>query len=277
MKRQGYREQTITRYARVLRNLSRTASLVDGEEVKQAIADRSWTDGTKELACDAYSLLAKSKGFSFERPRYKGTEQLPFIPLEQEIDALISGTGPKTSAVLQLLKETAARIGEALGLKWSDVDFERCTITLTPEKNSKPRQFKISPKLVSMLNRLEKKNTFLFGGSSADKFRRNYQQQRNRLVMKLANPRLHQIKLHTFRHWKATYEYNRTKDILYVMGFLGHKSISNTLKYTQLVDWKTEEYVCKIAKSLDEASNLIEAGFEYVTEMADIKLFRKRK
>jgi hypothetical protein len=36
-------------------------------------------------------------------------------------------------------------------------------------------------------------------------------------------------------------------------------------------------YTCKTAKDLNEASQLIESGFEYVTEMDNIKLFRKRK
>jgi len=49
------------------------------------------------------------------------------------------------------------------------------------------------------------------------------------------------------------------------------------LIYTQLIDIKNDDYVCKVAKSLTEASQLIEAGFEYVTEMDNVKLFRKRK
>ncbi|MEM2947739.1 MAG: hypothetical protein QXN96_05850 [Candidatus Bathyarchaeia archaeon] len=69
----------------------------------------------------------------------------------------------------------------------------------------------------------------------------------------------------------------KTKDILHVMQLLGHKKIENTLIYTQLIDFKTDEYVCKAAKTIEEATQLIEAGFEYVTEINNIKLFRKRK
>ncbi len=72
-------------------------------------------------------------------------------------------------------------------------------------------------------------------------------------------------------------EYHKTKDILHVMRMLGYKSITNTLKYTQLVNFQNDDYVCKAAKTLTEASQLIEAGFEYVTEMKEVKLFRKRK
>ena len=72
-------------------------------------------------------------------------------------------------------------------------------------------------------------------------------------------------------------EYHRTKDILYVKQLLGHKKLDNTLIYTQLVDFQDDEYTCKVAKTLTEATALIEAGFEYVTELDDCKLFRKRK
>jgi hypothetical protein len=39
----------------------------------------------------------------------------------------------------------------------------------------------------------------------------------------------------------------------------------------------TDEFTVRVAKSLDEACNLLEVGFEYVTDMDDVKLFRKRK
>ncbi len=38
-----------------------------------------------------------------------------------------------------------------------------------------------------------------------------------------------------------------------------------------------DEYVCKVTKGINEAKKLIEAGFEYVTEINGEKLFRKRK
>jgi hypothetical protein len=58
---------------------------------------------------------------------------------------------------------------------------------------------------------------------------------------------------------------------------IGHKNITNALKYTQLVNFQSDDYVCKVAKTLTEATQLIEAGLGYITEMENIKLFRKRK
>jgi hypothetical protein len=73
-------------------------------------------------------------------------------------------------------------------------------------------------------------------------------------------------------------EYYKTKDILYVMKLLGHRNIKNTLIYTQLVDFKDpDNYVCKVAVTNEEISELIESGFEYVCEHEGARFFRKRK
>ena len=73
-----------------------------------------------------------------------------------------------------------------------------------------------------------------------------------------------EIHFHTFRHGKATSEYNKTKDILHVVDILGHKSIQNTLIYTHLTNFKDDEFVTKVAKTTEEAAKLIENGFEFV-------------
>jgi len=56
-------------------------------------------------------------------------------------------------------------------------------------------------------------------------FGKNFQKKRKELAICHGNSRLLQITFHTFRHWKATMEYYKTKDILYVMHLLGHKNI----------------------------------------------------
>jgi hypothetical protein len=72
-------------------------------------------------------------------------------------------------------------------------------------------------------------------------------------------------------------EYHKTKDILHVMRLLGHRDIKNTLVYTHLVDFENDDFVCKVAKNVHDAKQLVESGFDYVTDVEDVKLFRKRK
>ncbi|MFZ0965263.1 MAG: tyrosine-type recombinase/integrase [Candidatus Bathyarchaeia archaeon] len=101
--------------------------------------------------------------------------------------------------------------------------------------------------------------------------------QRKKLANKLQNPRLLRITFHTFRHWKATMEYHKTKDILHVMQLLGHRNIKNTLVYTQLVNFESDDYHSATARTVEEARKLVETGFEYACTHDDIMLFRKRK
>jgi len=100
---------------------------------------------------------------------------------------------------------------------------------------------------------------------------------RKRITNKLQNPRLGKISFITLRHFKATIKYHKTKDVLHVMQLLGHKNIKNTLIYTHLVNFESDEFTVKVAKTLDDAVKLVESGFEYVTEMDGAKIFRKRK
>lgn len=79
---------------------------------------------------------------------------------------MIAGCSAQMSAFLQLLKETAARCGEAFILKWTDVDLVSNTVRITPEKSSNPRVFKISNKLASMLANLPKASMNVFSCKS---------------------------------------------------------------------------------------------------------------
>ena len=139
------------------------------------------------------------------------------------------------------------------------------------------RALKISAKMVAMLVNMRKTREEVFGAYEINGFARGFQRQRKKIAWKLSNPRLIQITFHTLRHWKATMEYHKTKDILHVMHLLGHKNIKNTLIYTQLVTFENDDYVCKAATSVKEATELIKAGFEYVCDVTNVQLFRKRK
>jgi hypothetical protein len=76
---------------------------------------------------------------------------------------------------------------------------------------------------------------------------------------------------------KSYVEYHKTKDIFHAMRLPGHRNIKNTLIYTQLIEFKDDEFICKVAKTVQEASELIENGFECVCAFDDAKLFKKRK
>ncbi len=281
MKKQGYSDASITSRGEILRRLLRLgANLLDPESVKRVIASqRNWSPGRKANVVYAYDLFVKWAGLSWDPPKVRVPEKLPWIPLEREIDDLIAGCSRHVALALQIMKETGARAGEVFNLKWRDIDFESRTLRITPEKGGKPRIFKMSHKLINMLNQIPREDERVLGHySSLNSMRRVFERQRRRIAHKLGNPRLLGISFHTIRHWKATMEYYKTKDILHVMQILGHRNIQNTLKYTQLAKFREEdEFICKVAKNTEEIQELIEKGFEYVCERDGLLFFRKRK
>jgi len=95
---------------------------------------------------------------------------------------------------------------------------------------------------------------------------------------KLKDPSLKRIRLYDLRHYYGTMLYAQTRGTLYVRDKMGHSKIETTMTYTKLIALPTdEEYVCRAAETVEEAKELIEAGFEYVCDINNIKLFRKRK
>jgi integrase len=151
MQKQGYRESTIQPRIRALKAIARGTDLLNPESVKAHLASAQLSENRKEKLCDDLAGFYRYKGIHFDKPRYRRVEKLPFIPLEPEIDQLISGVGKKTAAFLQLLKETGMRPGEAWNLRWIDIDFENNSFTISPENNSKPRRLGILRRLVSIL------------------------------------------------------------------------------------------------------------------------------
>jgi integrase len=114
----------------------------------------------------------------------------------------------------------------------TDLNKEARTITLNhPVKGHRPRILMVSQELINRLEPLMKQSGRLFND---EQLRRAFLYKRRTMVRKLSNPRLQKITFTTFRHWFATMEHHRTKDILHVQRLLGHKNIQNTLIYLDL-------------------------------------------
>jgi integrase len=94
-------------------------------------------------------------------------------------------------------------------------------------------------------------------------------------------PKNQENNLPTLRHWKGTMEYHKTKDPWHVKRILGHKTLKSTEVYINIdqamFETSCDGYHVKVAHGLKEACQLVETGFECVTEMESSKIFRKRK
>ena len=132
----------------------------------------------------------------------------------------------------------------------------------------------------AMLQALPKEFDRIFGHVNSKTPSVCLAQQRKKIAIKLANPRIAKIHFHLIRHWFATMEYYKNKNMRDVQRKLGHKSLLNTEIYVNLEEAMFEvsdDYIVKAALTIEEARKLLEIGFEYVTDMDGKKLFRKNK
>ena len=282
MRREGYRESTCYYAVRSLKRLDRRCNVLEPESVRRFLANCSWSEGGKQRITEEVDRFYRFKGVKWERPKYEKIDLLPFIP--KEVDALVAGLHNRMAGTFcLLLKETGCRPGEAWMTEWVHIDSARNSIVIRPEKGSRSRELRISNNLIARLNMLPKNRKYVFHEDSVDpiqglrRFTRMFQRGRKALSLRLGNPKLQLISFRTLRHFKGTMEYHKTKDILHVMRILGHRNIQNTLVYTHLVNFESDEYACKAARTVEEAKELIESGFGYVTDVGDYALFRKRK
>ncbi len=281
LQKRGRSAETISSRVRRLRSLAKHCNLLDPNSVEEALAKLNWRRNSKASAVIAYKDFLKFLGVSWEPPGYRMEKSIPFIPLEREIDDLIACSNKRVATLLQILKETGARIGEAARLKWVDFDVERRTLCISsPEKNSEPRIFHISEKLAGMLNSLPRKGEYIFN-PNVKALRTAFEKQRGKAAAKLNNPRLLRITFHTLRHWKGTMEYHKTKDPWHVKKVLGHKRLQSTEVYINieqaLFQHPDDEFHVRVAKTPEEIKELLEAGFDYVCEKDGLMFFRKRK
>jgi integrase len=279
MQQNNYSADTIERYTRVLDTLTkRGANLTNPTSVTETIQRQHWDNGTRQHARNAVLLFYKYAHIAETLPTYKYTSKIMFIPTENEIDQLISGCKHNLATFLQTLNETASRYGEALNLKWTDLDTEAETLSINqPEKGSNARSIHISTKLIIMLSTLPHNTNKIFPYKNRDIVRKNYQRARKRIATNLGNPRILQIPFHTLRHWRATTELHKTNNVWTVMKLLGHKSLNNTQRYIGMLPDLTDDYISAVAHTTKEIQDLVNNGYEHVVNNGEDKIFRKRK
>jgi len=279
MKKRGLSESTIKNRTNVLNRLAeKGAELTNPDTIETILATENWNPATKSELVRIYHAFCKAFNIQWTPIKVRYEPKQPFIPLESEIDQLIAGCGKRTATFLQVLKDTGARAGEISKLRWTDTDDRNLTMAInTPGKGSRSRTIKVSAKTIAMINAMPKKYGDYVFNPNRQSIRDSFWLSRRKLSRTLQNPRLNQIHFHTLRHFKATMEYHKTRNILYVKQLLGHRRLENTEIYTHLIQFENEEYHAAIAKTIEEAKQLVESGFEYVTDIEGVKLFRKRK
>jgi len=231
----------------------------------------------------AYEHYVKLYGLTWTKPKYHENAKMPKIPQENKIELIMANASPKLRTAIAISKDTGLRPVELMRITLRNIDLANGAIYPETAKHGSPRVLKLKNSTLNMLNKyLATQNIGLndnvFGTWNSDTYGNRFRQCRNRTAEKMQDLSIKTIKLYDLRHFFATMTYHRTRDILFTKQQMGHRKIETTLIYTQLLQFeKDDNYTCKVAQTIEQATELIESGFEYVTEMDGLKLFRKRK
>ena len=281
LRERGYSEAYLATMMRALLELSEHADLSNADDVLMCIARKKVKDSFKANLVDFYRHYAAFYGIHFAGVRYRRDHRIPRVPLEEKIDMLIAHASKKYALIYTIIKECGLRPVEVASLTLNDVDLEKGVLSIVTAKHGSPRAFKLSEKTLAMFNSYGKSGNFSLNSKlfpSAGVICNTYGRLRTSLAKKLNDVELHKIRLYDLRHYYATMLYHRTKDILLVKEKLGHRNINNTLVYTHLVSFsENDEFCSATAKTVAEAQKLVEQGFDFVTDVDGVKLFRKRK
>jgi integrase len=282
MKNDNKSDASIKFTRKALTMLAKHVDLCKPEEVKQFIAQSPTKDGYKRNLCVSYNRFCKHYNICWNMPTYLDEARNIPLPTREKLLMIISKAGKTLSLRLQVSMETGVRPIELCRLLVKHVDLEHHTINPITAKRGCPRTLAISTSLAQriqeqIIRKNLKPNDLLFGKMDAEHYASNYRKIRNRLSEQLNDPSIRTIRLYDFRHYFCTKKLNDIGNPYTVMVLMGHKKIETTQHYMHLLNLEGDEWTCSGATTKEEAKKLIEAGFQYVTTIEGVQLFKKRK
>jgi len=280
LKRNGRSESTIKSTGFKLRFIAKNIDLDNPDIVKDFISELRSRVSYKTQLVNAYSRYARYFGISWTKPKYRTEEYLFKMPTEERIDSIIANCHLKHALEFTLMKEHGFRPIELHRTILEDIDLDRGIMSVRGAKNGRGRTVQLKQNTHAMLKTYIHKHNITLDDvifSSPRGMSKAFQRAKKALYEKLGDPEYLKIRLYDLRHFYGTMLYYQTKDLIHVMNMMGHRNIMTTMRYLHVIDFREDQWTCKTAQNIDECSVLIEAGFEYITEMNQIKLFRKRK
>jgi|AntAceMinimDraft_13_1070369.scaffolds.fasta_scaffold07205_1 integrase len=285
------RTNTKNIYRHLLANLSATSlgakdiGAIVPSDINRALVelkDLGFSDATrrqtfvilKALYADAIRdrLVAYDPTTELKTPKV-AFQEAQFFTADQLRDIFEAGTGRRYTEFFRLIALTGLRKGEALALRWSDIDLENRTLTvrhslsrnagelvLGPTKNARSRRtLELSDRLIELLKawRLQQKEERLKAGSQ-------YRPSAFLITTQLGGPvdprsflRDFQVltklvglggSVHTLRHSAASLMIEIDVPLAVISRVLGHSSISVTVDtYGHLTKDSTAQALSKLS------------------------------
>jgi integrase len=161
---------------------------------------------------------------------------------QEEIEALMKGAGSvgrhphRDRTLILTMFRHGLRVSEAVDLKWDQVDFKAGSIHINRLKNGKPGTHYLEGDELRALRRLRReyaKSPFVFVTERGGPLTRSTV---NKLVTRAGRKAKMEFPVHPhmLRHACGYYLANKGVDTRTIQDYLGHVSITHTVRYTEL-------------------------------------------
>jgi integrase/recombinase XerD len=176
-------------------------------------------------------------GSELRVPKLKEEEWLPETFTPEDISKFVawkpkSKSGHRAKLLVLTLADTGLRLGEALNLRWPDVDLDNCLLTVL-RKGRKERKVPFSIELRKLLYK-GRGTGFVFGTSTGTKLtRRNTHRDVAKACQRLGIKQPSRL-LHAFRHSWATNAVKQGMHPFVLQRLLGHSTMAMTNRYVSL-------------------------------------------
>jgi integrase len=285
----GKAQNTVKAFSHRLTQLSRKADLTKPEEVTAAIANatnhetgKPLNNSTKSSLCLAYEWFCKTNNLQWDKPKYKWEEGTPIIPTTEQVTKIISATTKRFATIYTIMVETGIEGEELHRLHKNQIDTERGIISIKGTKGHHSGTYKLKNQTAEMLKEYLGKDQREYPFPQPKVMSEQWRTARDRLADNLKQPDLKKIPMKNLRNYSGAKLYYSLPlpDPIAVMRHLRHKKLETTMHYLRAIITITEtdiEYTAKATNNKEEALKLIEAGYQYMTDIDGFKLFRKRK
>lgn len=281
LKEEGIQPRTQEGYSSsIISLINANVNLFKPSSVKEYLASKDevqMTNGRKRNIIHAYQhfyKLAFGKEWK-DAPKYKRVKKPQYLPTEEHLLQIIAGVPNKYKPFCQLLYETGLSSAEAWNLRWDSINFQTLQVDVTPIKNRNTRTLPISQRLAHMIQLLPHTTEYIFKKGLLDNFREGFRRHRKKLAEELNEPEIMKCSFKTFRTFYITHCSYKFNDPFEVQYRAGHTQMSTTQLYIRRELSMNKGFVSKTTRTIEEAQEAIEMGFQYVTDIEDVKLWQK--
>ena len=288
MENDGKRKDTVKFTFKALIFLAKHTTLTQPEAVKAFIArllnknEEEVSNGYKRNLCIAYNKFCQYYKIMWEMPLYKVEEREIDLPTKERIDMLIANASTKLSLKLSVSKDAGLRPCELMRLKAKNFNYETKQVFPTTAKNGCGRAPKLTENTATRLQEHILRNCLkpedkIFKGD-ADHYGDDFREMRNKLAIKLNDPKIHEIRLYDIRHFYCTHTLRKTGNAYITMKLMGHKKLTTTQKYMHLIEDTSGEWIVEQTQDRQRAIELTKQDFQYHFTTPDGYMqFRKPK